>query len=201
MYTLSLHDALPIYFIDNAGDVVSELDGEGTDVVRASVSHTLEDNVEKLVLTGSSATDGTGNDGSNIISGNAGANVLSGAGGNDTLSGGGGDDTLEGGAGNDSLSGGAGTDTATYGHAVAGVTVSLATGAAQNTGGAGVDTLSSIENLIGTAYGDSLTGNSLSNTIAGGGGSDILTGGGGADHFLFDTAPGADNMDLITDFL
>src|SRR5207244_2671333 len=96
--------------IDNAGDVVSELDGQGTDVVRASVSHTLEDNVEKLVLTGSSATDGTGNDGSNLIIGNAAANVLSGAGGNDTLYGNGGDDTLYGGEGNDSLDGGIGAD-------------------------------------------------------------------------------------------
>src|SRR5205814_696416 len=73
------------YFVDNAGDVVTELGGQGTDVVRASMSHTLEDNVEKLVLTGSSVIDGTGNDGSNSISGNAGANVLSGAGGNDTF--------------------------------------------------------------------------------------------------------------------
>src|SRR5437762_2214135 len=99
------------YYVDNASDVITELDGEGTDVVRASVSHTLEDNVEKLVLTGSSATDGTGNDGSNSISGNAAANVLSGAGGNDTLYGNAGDDTLYGGEGNDALDGGIGADT------------------------------------------------------------------------------------------
>ena len=43
-----------------------------------------------------------------------------------------------------------GTDTAFYSDATSGVTVSLAISGAQNTGGAGTDTLSTIENLYGS---------------------------------------------------
>src|SRR5205814_1497104 len=91
--------------------VVTELGGQGTDIVRASVSHTLEDNVEKLVLTGSSANNGRATGRANSNSGNAAANVLRGAGGNDTIYGNAGDDTLYGGDGNDALDGGLGADT------------------------------------------------------------------------------------------
>ncbi|OYU72779.1 MAG: hypothetical protein CFE32_22770, partial [Alphaproteobacteria bacterium PA3] len=48
------------YIVDNAGDVVTELAAEGTDVVRASASYTLSVNVENLLLTGSSGLSGTG---------------------------------------------------------------------------------------------------------------------------------------------
>jgi Ca2+-binding RTX toxin-like protein len=66
--------------------------------------------VEKLVLTGSADTNGTGNGLNNSLVGNGGANVLKGAAGNDTLKGMGGDDRLEGGSGNDKLVAGAGDD-------------------------------------------------------------------------------------------
>ena len=56
------------------------------------------------------------------------------------------------------LAGGAGTDTVSYEHAAAGVTVSLALTTAQNTVGAGSDTLSGFENLTGSAFDDTLTG-------------------------------------------
>jgi Ca2+-binding RTX toxin-like protein len=71
--------------------------------------------------------------------------VLTGDAGNNTLDGGGGDDTLD---------GGAGTDTASYAHAASGVTVSLAVAGAQNTGGAGNDTLTALENLSGSSFND-----------------------------------------------
>ncbi len=67
-------------------------------------------------------------------------------------------DTLEGNGGNNVLTGGAGIDTVSYEHALAGVTVSLAVTTAQNTIGAGTDTLSGFENLIGSAFNDTLTG-------------------------------------------
>ncbi|MBK9327636.1 MAG: putative Ig domain-containing protein [Hydrogenophilales bacterium] len=81
------------YTVDNPGDVVTENAGQGTDTVKSSVSHTLGDNVEKLVLTGGTATNGTGNPLNNILTGNGGANTLDGGAGNDILQGGKGNDT------------------------------------------------------------------------------------------------------------
>jgi len=104
-----------IYVADNAGDRVVEAANEGNDVVRASVSFTLSDGVERLTLTGSAAINGTGNALANVITGNAGANRLDGGGGNDILNGGAGADTLTGGSGNDVLIGGTGADTLTGG--------------------------------------------------------------------------------------
>ncbi len=98
------------YYVDGAGDVVIELAGGGIDTVRSGVGRVLGDYQENLVLTGSGAINGTGNDQANQITGNAGANLLSGARGNDVLSGAGGNDVLNGGAGNDTLNGGAGLD-------------------------------------------------------------------------------------------
>ena len=84
--------------------------------------------------------------------------MLIGQGGNDTLNGGNGNDILVGGAGNDALNGGAGVDTASYIDAPSGVTVDLSILVAQNTVGAGTDTLNSIENLIGSNFADVLKG-------------------------------------------
>jgi serralysin len=98
------------YYVDAAGDVVVE--GAflgGTDLVYASVSETLDANVENLTLTGTAAN-GIGNASSNVINGNASNNFLSGLDGNDTLNGGSGNDTLSGGNGNDRLNGSTGND-------------------------------------------------------------------------------------------
>ena len=89
-----------LYFVDQSGDMVSELLAEGTDTVSSGISYTLGDNVENLVLTGS-AEDGTGNALDNIIQGNALGNALDGAGGNDRLIGGDGVDLMTGGVGAD----------------------------------------------------------------------------------------------------
>ena len=64
-----------IYVVDNAGDVVSEAAGAGTDTVRSSVTYTLGANVENLMLTGVAAINGTGNALNNILTGNAGNNT------------------------------------------------------------------------------------------------------------------------------
>jgi hypothetical protein len=185
--------------------------GDGTDTAEyrsAAAGVTMS-----LAVAGAQNTGGAGGDTvtavENLI-GSAYADTLSGSSGSNKLIGSTGNDILDGGAGNDTLSGGAGSDTASYASAAAGVSVSLATTAAQNTVGAGSDTLTSIENLIGSAYADTLTGNGGANvlngragddTLNGGAGKDTLTGGSGKDTFAFSTAlDSKTNVDGITDF-
>ena len=126
----------------------------------------------------------TGDANANLLDGAAGDDTLDGGDGNDTVQGGAGSDTLVGGAGNDSLDGGDGIDVASFATATSAVTVSLAVAAAQATGGAGSDTLVNIENLLGSAFNDTLTGDASANRLDGGAGNDTLTGGAGADTFV-----------------
>jgi len=113
-----------------------------------------------------------------IIIGNASDNGLVGWEGNDVLDGGSGNDTLRGEAGNDTLRGGVGNDSAEYWSAFSAVTVNLATGIAT---GDGTDTLSGIENILGSDYSDTLIGDAGGNFLWGGDGDDLLNGGAGAD--------------------
>ncbi len=113
----------------------------------------------------------------------------------DTLIGDANANIIEGGAGNDRLIGGAGDDTASYAGATAGVVVSLLSqGTAQATVGAGNDTLSGFQNLLGSAYSDSLSGDLAENVISGGSGNDFLSTGGnlGGTVDLLDGGTGTD---------
>ncbi|UVM37397.1 retention module-containing protein [Pseudomonas sp. B21-017] len=168
-------------------------------------------------LTGTSGDDvliaGTGN---NIINAGDGNDVLTAGSGNNEMHGGAGNDLLFSGPGNDWLDGGTGNDTASYAHATAGVTVDLSLLTAQNTVGAGTDTLTGIENLTGSNFNDSLTGDNNGNIINGGLGNDVLNGGGGDDFLIgglgdntltggsgadtFQWLKGNSGHDVITDF-
>ncbi len=114
---------------------------------------------------------------------------------NDTLTGDANANVIEGGLGNDTLSAGAGDDTASYAGSAAGVTVSLALqGAAQNTATAGTDTLTGFENLLGSAFNDTLSGDATANIVSGGAGDDTLATGGNAGGTvdLLDGGTGSD---------
>jgi T1SS-143 domain-containing protein len=169
-------------------------------------------------LDGSSRADilVDGLSGAHTLNGGNGNDILIGNDGNDILNGGNNNDLLVGGSGDDTLNGDSGNDTAGYFDAVSGVTVDLSVSAVQNTGGAGWDTLNSIENLVGSSFGDTLIGNSDNNLLLGlegddiligNGGNDTLTGGDGADTFKWllgntgtttvtDFVQGVDSLDL-----
>ena len=94
-------------------------------------------NIDNLTTSVYNNTNGTGNDGDNVITGNSGDNVLSGLGGNDILRGNDGIDTLD---------GGAGVDTAVYSGALlqSALVPNGSSGWTVN-GAEGTDTLSNIE--------------------------------------------------------
>lgn len=80
------------YSIDNTQDVVLENPNEGIDTAQTFLNYTLPANLENLVLTGTAAANGTGNDTNNQITGNNSDNLLNGGLGIDILSGRGGKD-------------------------------------------------------------------------------------------------------------
>jgi len=148
-----------------------------------------------LAITGRQGTGGDGVDtlaGFEIINGSRFDDQLAGDAGHNVLTGNAGDDLLRGDLGNDVLSGGAGSDTISYAGLAAGVTVDLRLTSAQDTHGAGIDTLSSIESLVGTAQGDMLTGSVHANRIDGGAGDDVIDAGGGSASDTLDGGTGND---------
>jgi len=132
----------------------------------------------------------TGTAGADTLVGDDGDNRLTGGAGDDTLIGGDGNDRLNGGQGADILAGGEGVDTVVYG-GMAGITVNLALGTASG-GEAGGDSLSGIENVIGSLGGDMLTGDAGANRLLGNAGDDVLAGGGGNDTLI-----GGEGDDLL----
>lgn len=135
-----------------------------------------------------------------ILHGEGGDDWLTGGEGDDQLDGGAGDDTLDGDEGADSLDGGDGRDMARYYYSDA-VTVDLSLGTGQG-GDAEGDVLVNIEDLYGSAYGDTLTGDDGDNTLWGANGDDILTGNAGDDVLVggygADVLDGGDGIDTAS---
>jgi Ca2+-binding RTX toxin-like protein len=104
------------YYVDNSGDVVTELIYEGNDTIKtslavATINTTVLLNIENLTLLGTLAASATGNIQANILTGNSNSNIINGMEGNDTIYGMGGSDSISGGDGNDVIDGGIGNDT------------------------------------------------------------------------------------------
>jgi serralysin len=137
---------------------------------------------------------GSGND--TIYSG-AGNDVLDGSSGDDWLYGDEGNDILTGGSGNDRLYGYAGADTVNYAGASGFVRVDLDVAGAQNVGNTeGFDTITEVENAVGSNWGDTLKGTNGSNKLYGLGGNDKLEGRGGND--IIDGGMGSDTASFAS---
>ncbi len=177
-----------IYTVDDSMDVVIESKNQGIDLVESTISYSLNDNVENLILLGSLAINGNGNQLNNQLTGNIGNNVLNGGDGLDVLNGGDGADTLIGGSGDDIYIVDSLTDTII------------------ETSGGGKDTVESSvsytlgnfnENLtltgkldisgFGNMLNNVVTGNSGDNILNGLEGVDTLIGGSGNDIYIVDT--------------
>jgi trimeric autotransporter adhesin len=191
------------FIVDDAGDQVFEVAGEGKDTVRSSVTFNFDDtkSIEVVILDSASSIGSVANNFNNVITmlgtgpatinGNDGNDTLTGAGGNDLLIGGGGNDKLTGGEGNDTLNGATGKDAMIGGKgddlyflAEIGDTVT-------ELAGQGTDIVLSrlvsytlaanVENLALDTGGVNGTGNALGNLIIGNGVDNKLDGGSGAD--------------------
>ncbi|TMJ14706.1 MAG: calcium-binding protein, partial [Alphaproteobacteria bacterium] len=213
-----MFDSGHLRLVQSGADMLLQADRDGTGAVSGFVTiatltgtytggfttFNFDGMIGSLNLSGIGALDETltGATKADNLSGNDGNDVLIGLAGNDTLDGGNGDDVLRGGTGDDTLIGGAGSDTASYSDAASGVTVNLGLAGPQATG-AGNDSLSGIENLVGSAFNDVLTGDAGANQIAGGAGNDQIDGAAGADAMsggLGDDSYVVDNAgDVVTE--
>lgn len=182
------------YIIDNT-DVITEdpINSNGIDTVQANFNYTLGENIENLVLIGTTIS-GNGNELGNFLTGNAANNSLNGNDGNDTLIGNLGIDTLKGGLHND-----------TY--------IIDASDIIIEDLNAGVDTVNpaftysianspNFENIELQGIGDfNATGNNFNNKLLGNSGKNILTGNGGNDFLIGDsgddTLNGGDGNDQL----
>ncbi len=169
-----------VYVVDDAGDVVIEALGGGTDLALSSVSFTLTGQaIENLTLTGAAATSGTGNELANRILGNGAANVIDGAVGADTMEGGNGNDTyVVDNAGDRVIE-------------VAGAGIDLVQSSASfNLTGQAIENLTltggSAISGTGNELANRITGNGAANMIDGGVGADTMEGGNGNDTYVVD---------------
>ncbi len=209
------------YLVDSSADIIVEAGTAATeiDTVVSTVAWTLGARLENLVLTGTAAINGGGNNAANLLVGNGANNQLYGYGGNDTLNGGAGNDTLTGSTGSDTyivdssadVTVEAGTDAGAIDTVISGVSWILQstlenltlTGTVATVGGgngsANVINGNAANNVLGGYAGvDTIDGGAGNDTISGGADADRLTGGSGSDRFVFNSKVGAD---VLIDFV
>lgn len=164
--------------------------GSATVVVNAG------DGNDTITKTGNVAGDLRGESGSDVINGGATPrnNILNGGAGNDLLVGGPNFDQLIGGTGGDTFSGGGGTnDSVSYQASSSGVVVEIDDDIGDDgASGEGDSVLSSVENVIGSQFGDTLFGSASNNFMNGLGGVDFLEG-----EFGDDTLVGGAGGDIL----
>jgi len=185
------------YIVDSSSDTTTKLASEGKDTVQSSVSWTLAEHLENLLLTGTTAINGNGNSGSNTITGNDYDNTLNGMGGADNLIGDRGDDTYIVDSEDDIIR-----------ELVSFSDIDSVQSSVSWILGINLENLtlagSSAINGTGNTRENIIIGNSANNTIDGGnGGTDRLTGFAGADVFRFSTRPSSfrnTTADHIIDF-
>ncbi|HEX8655261.1 MAG TPA: calcium-binding protein [Allosphingosinicella sp.] len=205
--TMSGGTGSDIYWVDDVGDSVIELSGEGNDEVRTTLaSYTLGADVEKLKFIGTGSFIGVGNDLNNDITGGADPDILVGEDGHDGLYGGLGDDELFGGAGFDTLSGGGGADYMEGGDDndaymvdhVDDIVFEISGGGDGDQAYVSISSYTlpdEVENVSYSAFTGAFfaDGNALDNIMYGGGGDDFLGGQDGADTLRGNS--GADYLD------
>jgi Ca2+-binding RTX toxin-like protein len=172
--TLSGGAGSDYFSIDSADDLVIEAANSGTDTVESTISYSLVNNVEHLILLGEEELDATGNALANQMTGNIANNILDGGAGKDTMIGGLGDDTYFVDLGSDVI-----TENLDEGFDVVYSSVSY-------TLSANIENLSLASSQVaadgkGNASDNEITGNDFYNYLAGGEGNDTLFGEGGAD--------------------
>jgi Ca2+-binding RTX toxin-like protein len=171
-----------LYYVDNAGDVIIEGNGGGTDSVYTGISYSLTGSyLENIFLTGTANINASGNAGDNLLVGNSGNNILNGGAGNDTMNGGAGDDIYY----VDST-----LDVVIEGNG-GGIDTVYSTGS-YSLGGSYVEKLfltgTNNTNAAGNAGDNLLVGNDGNNVINGGDGADTMNGGLGDDTYYVDNA-------------
>jgi len=182
-----------VYEVDNTGDQVIELPDGGFDTVIASVNYILPTEVENLTLTGTTATNATGNSKANRLVGNSLSNILDGMAGSDMLIGG---------LGNDTYIVDIGTDTVIeqLGEGYDGIQTSVSFTLPKNVESlllTGIDAINGtgneLDNVVeGNAEDNVLNGAQGADSIYGKAGNDILIGGSGND-----TLDGGDGEDTV----
>ena len=168
---------------DDGGDVVRSAYLGTKTPVNVSMKHDLKYDFDrfgdKLDIINIHGTEGN-----DELRGNIAGNLMYGLGGHDTF---------YGSRGADELFGSTGRDTVNYEDSPEGVEVDLESNQPGKGGDAEGDRYESIENVVGSKYGDKISGTEWSNELSGGKGDDSLFGRAGAD-----TLRGGDDNDTLS---